>query len=305
MWVQGDLKDELGLSHRKAKKGRKKERSLSALEAAPMFDKDHNRSISDYEPAMTSSPGTSPPSESQAYLDTPPLGAEEMLTPAQYAYAKARDADLMPPSALGAVDAPSRASYYSVSEIPPPSPLPSPKYKYSDGTITSTPPSRRSSIATMRTIPQTPNVPLPQPRSPNLMLPGVGELTKRLGASHTSPTNPGSFEMRVRSPPLGSPGSSDLSHAQTRSASAASYATANEDAFVTADGGELSPHQQQQGFAHQQTLAPYNSYNQGDNVDTQTVRQSQYSQYSQFDGDRRASAVSAYSEVSWQGGMAM
>ncbi|KAE9393504.1 phospholipid-translocating P-type ATPase [Gymnopus androsaceus JB14] len=205
----------------------KKELSLSALEAAPMFDKDHNRSASD--------PGTHTPMGRQTYLDTPPLdGIAEEMTPAQYAYARSRSRadDLAPPSAPG--DGPSRASYYSASEIPPPSPLPSPKYKYADGTVTSTPPSRRSSVVTMRTIPQTPNVPLPshppQPRSPphSLSLPGaVGELTRRLsgGGSHPPPTSPGSFEMRVRSPPLGSP--SDFSHAQSRSASAASYATAH------------------------------------------------------------------------------
>ncbi|KAJ4469887.1 phospholipid-transporting ATPase 1 [Lentinula aciculospora] len=329
-WVQGDLKDQLGIGHRKGKS--RKEISVNALEAAPMFHDAHNRSASEisqnpYEPTLTSSPGTGGIALRQTYLDTPPLTdiAEEttMMTPVQYAYAST--IDLMPPATM-LPDGPSRASYYSASDLPPPSPLPSPKYKYSDGTITSTPPSRRSSIATMRTIPQTPSasVPLPPPplqqRSPNstLMLPGaVGELTRRLsgGGPYQSPQlSPQSYEMRVRSPPLGSPGTSDFNHTQ-RSASAASYATANDDYFIAGDeAGASMPHhaiEQMNAYsprhAQGQTLSPY--YNPQylgveEEFDTQTLRQSQYSQYSQND-DRRASAISGVSEVSWQGGRAV
>ncbi|KAH7868232.1 phospholipid-transporting ATPase 1 [Lentinula edodes] len=336
-WVRGDLKDQLGIGHRKG--NRQKDISVSALEAAPMFHDAHNRSASEisqnpYEPTLTSSPGTGGVPLRHTYLDTPPLTdiIEEttMASPVQYAYATSDD--LMPPSTI-LPDGPSRASYYSASDLPPPSPLPSPKYKYSDGTITSTPPSRRSSVATMRTVPpQTPpaNVPLPPPplqqRSPNttLMLPGaMGDLTRRLsggggGGSYQPPLSPQSYEMRIRSPPLGSPGTSEFSHAQ-RSASAASYATANDDYF-TAEGEAVvsMPHHHPQhqmfnsyGPGQGQTLSPY--YNQQypvqtpgveEDFDAQTVRQSQYSQYSQYD-DRRASAISGVSEFSWQGGRAM
>ncbi|KAJ3720646.1 hypothetical protein C8R42DRAFT_627902 [Lentinula raphanica] len=323
-WVRGDLKDQLGIGHRKGKS--RKEISANTIEAAPMFHDSHNRSASEisqnpYEPTMTSSPGTGGMGLRPTYLDTPPLTdiAEEtsMTTPVQYAYAT--DDVLIPPSTI-LPDGPSRASYYSASDLPPPSPLPSPKYKYSDGTITSTPPSRRSSLATMRTIAQTspPNLPshlLPQQRSPTstLMLPGaVGELTRRLsGGAHNPPLSPQSYEMRVRSPPLGSPGYSDVSHGQ-RSASAASYDyfTAEDDAAASVSQ-HRHPAPQPPGHEQGQTLTPY--YNQQypsqfgseEGFDAQTVRQSQYSQYSQYDDDRRASAISGVSDVSWQGGRAL
>jgi len=164
MWVKGDLKDQLGIGHHKGKKGAKRT-SVSVrlkIPLPPMFDKDHNRSASEfsqhnYEPALSSSPGTNTSMGRQTCLHMPPLdGIAEEMTPAQYAYARSRSRadDLAPPSAPG--DGPSRASYYeSASETPLPLPLPSPKYKYSDGTVTSTPPSRRSSVVTIRTFPHT------------------------------------------------------------------------------------------------------------------------------------------------------
>ncbi|KAJ3992228.1 phospholipid-transporting ATPase 1 [Lentinula boryana] len=335
-WVKGDLKDQLGIGHRKGES--KKDLSANTLEAAPMFHDSHNRSVSEisqnpYEPTLTSSPGIGGLVVRQTYLDTPPLTeiVEEtaMTTPGQYAYPTTND--LIPPSTI-LPDGPSRASYYSASDLPPPSPLPSPKYKYSDGTITSTPPSRRSSIATMKTVSQTPmvNISLPsipsQPRSPNstLMLPGaMGELTRRLSGSgsHQTSPSPQSYEMRVRSPPLGNPEPSDISHGQ-RSASAASYATVNDDYFTAEDGAVSSithhhhyPVQHSlaydPGHNQSQTLTPYyNQHHPGqlrveEESDAQTLRQSQYSQYSQYDDDRRASAASGVSEVSWQGGRAL
>ncbi|KIK63428.1 hypothetical protein GYMLUDRAFT_41114 [Collybiopsis luxurians FD-317 M1] len=335
MWVKGDLKDQLGIGHRK-KRG-KKEVDFSALEAAPMFQKAHSRSgseLSHYE-AVSSSPGTGAAGR-QTYLDTPPL-ASTPEEPAQYAYGKG--GDLMPPPMVspdGRGEGPSRASYYSASDLPPSSPLPSPKYKYSDGTITSTPPSRRSSMATVRTV-QThvaeplPSPPYPQqyqyqtkspPKSPprSLMPQAVGDLTRRLsGGQAASPSSPGSYEMRVRSPPLGSPLSSPGlqsdghgyvypggGHAQSRSASAASYATAHDEFYAAEDGhrqgsspgpGSKSPAPSQQTF-----LSPYPPH--GEEMDSRRV--SQYSQYSQSSAsdahERRASGVS---ETSWHGATAL
>jgi phospholipid-translocating ATPase len=328
MWVMGDLKDQLGIGHRKKKAT--KEASLNAIEAAPMFHNIHNRSMSEfsqnaYEPARTASPGTGAAAR-QTYLDTPPLNDIPEDETAQYAYGN----NLVPPATLSP-NGPSRASYYSASDVPPPSPLPSPKYKYPDGTITSTPPSRRSSTATVRTVRTTSNVPVPVPSPPpphsqsRSLLPGaVGELTRRLsgGGSHSNPSsNPGSYEMRVRSPPLGltNPGQSDShGHGQSRSASAASYTTAHDDIYNAEDNSQMSPHQQTFLTPHYTSYprvqtGPGIENAQGhmhgqDETDAQTLRQSQYSQYSQYsddrDHERRASALSGVSEVSWQGGTA-
>ncbi|KAK0451302.1 uncharacterized protein EV420DRAFT_1560180 [Desarmillaria tabescens] len=79
MWVKGDLKDQLGIRHRKAKN-----RNGDTLEAAPMFG--HGRSQSEmslsntpYEPALTSSPGPGNQPR-RTDLDTPPLDTN-LFTP--------------------------------------------------------------------------------------------------------------------------------------------------------------------------------------------------------------------------------
>ncbi|KAF5371423.1 hypothetical protein D9757_010009 [Collybiopsis confluens] len=323
MWVKGDLKDQLGIGHRKSRG--KKEVDFNALEAAPMFHGSHNRSASElsqnyYEPALTSSPGSRGIAR-QTHLNTPPMdeGVEAIVY--------GQGGELMPPTMLTSGGDVSRASYYSASEIPPPSPLPSPKYKYSDGTVTSTPPSRRSSIATMRTAATRTVVSLPSsppaqyqsyptasspPKSPakSLMPQAVGQLTRRLSSGgHGQPPSPQSYEMRVRSPPLGSPGVGG-GHSQSRSASVASYATAHDEFHVAEDGdvrlpSPRTPLPNQQTFLtpnytshpHPQFQAPADQEGEID------PRHSGYSQYSQYSaGDRRASGVS---ETSWQGATAL
>ncbi|KAA1479229.1 phospholipid-translocating P-type ATPase [Dentipellis sp. KUC8613] len=136
MWVKGDLKDRLGIKHRRDRKG-------AGLEASPMFSKPHSRSPSEisswqeegYQPALTSSPGdiNSPP-RAEKYLDTPPntspyisrtrsddsrngVTSDETLhgDVEQYAYANR-------PSP--------HPSYYSASDIPIPSPLPTAVYRH-------------------------------------------------------------------------------------------------------------------------------------------------------------------------------
>ncbi|KAJ7749855.1 hypothetical protein B0H14DRAFT_438518 [Mycena olivaceomarginata] len=149
MWVMGDLKDQLGLQHRNGKRRGGAHAVQEPSETAPMFYTDHARSVSDinqYEPANTFSPGTSIAAIPQPYSDrTPPNERDQgqyLYAPQpQQAQAQARG-HTSPASPNG--------SYYSVSELPPPSPQPSPKYKLPSGEITSTPPSRRSSIATTR-----------------------------------------------------------------------------------------------------------------------------------------------------------
>ena len=170
MWVKGDLKDQLGLSHRKAQKGKIMSDSNTVafdnnLEAAPMFANIHGRSLSDihhtYEPTMVDSPPYAASTTGQtSYTNTPPMNDIIELLPrelprelgVQYAQpitkpSTSSDLHLSPPTS----DTPSpKGSYYSVTDIPIPSPLPSPKYQLPSGEITTTPPSRRPSIATSR-----------------------------------------------------------------------------------------------------------------------------------------------------------
>ncbi|KAK7442780.1 phospholipid transporting ATPase [Stygiomarasmius scandens] len=239
MWVKGDLKDQLGIRHRNGKKNREGSGSSSSshLEAAPMFHQPHNRSGSEvsvnqmggYEPANTS-PQAYPPRST--YLDTPPMETDHSVSPGYPYPTQPNDASThlapssyRPPGSPGSPSAqgPSRASYYSASDIPPPSPLPSPKYKYSDGTVTSTPPSRRTSIATTRSgaAPSSPPVPMPgqaypypyggqsQPQTP--VHPDYSQSQTSnagrywgAGPSRSPPRqpSPGVYEMRVRSPPI-------------------------------------------------------------------------------------------------------
>ncbi|KAG5641467.1 hypothetical protein DXG03_005130 [Asterophora parasitica] len=272
MWVKGDLKDQLGIDRRRAKK--LPQGSQSTLEAAPMFQQGHhNRSLSEmesihdrYEPTMTSSPGMGQ-TPRQTYLDTPPMSqaANSPIPAAQYPHVKtnlSQETHLSPhlsphpPGGRFDTNTSPQPSYYSASELPPQSPLPSPKYKYPDGEITSTPPSRRTSIATTRAsgrgaaqvpLPTSPPAPASPPplRSPNtLQVPGA----------------PGTFEMqmRVQSPPddHDPPTPQYYGHGYDRSGSSTSYNTAADEFWTAEDDagntydharGQLSP-----GLPHQQ-----------------------------------------------------
>ncbi|KAF8154452.1 phospholipid-transporting ATPase 1 [Crassisporium funariophilum] len=244
LWVKGDLKDQLGLSHRKAKKNSQKINStLSNLEAAPMFQEQHSRSLSElsahhnYESAMTSSPNFNATSR-QTYLDTPPMSEATDLPPhepgVQYARVHSnlmQESHLSPPGAdHRLISVSPQPSYYSASDLPPASPLPSPRYRYPNGEISSTPPSRRTSVATSRatSIRGAPQAPMPtsplpaQPRSPNsgLLLPVPQQYGKGPSISDHS-----AYEMRVRSPPNDEASSRSHGHGYERSASEASYAS--------------------------------------------------------------------------------
>ncbi|KAG6839960.1 hypothetical protein C0991_010025 [Blastosporella zonata] len=205
------------------------------LEAAPMFQEQHNRSHSEvsihdrYEPTMTSSPGPKD-STRPTYLDTPPMSqANDLPLPnIQYAHVKSnmdQETHLSPNPAGNQPDMnPSpQPSYYSVSELPPQSPLPSPKYKLSTGEITNSPPppSRPASLATIRAPVLPPS--LPHPRAPDtLYAPGAA-------------SSPGTYEMQTRNtrtPP------NDHEHhygqGYERSGTSTSYNTAA-DGYWTAD----------------------------------------------------------------------
>ncbi|PPQ70040.1 hypothetical protein CVT25_006368 [Psilocybe cyanescens] len=344
MWVKGDLKDQLGLSHRK----NRKEKSPRNLEAAPMFAGQHTRSLSEissihnYEPAHISSPAPQG-TPRQTYLDTPPMNESLELPPrepgVQYAQVRNQpisDTHLSPLPVGGRFDnsVSPQPSYYSASDLPPASPLPSPKYRYPNGEITSTPPSRRTSIATSRAASVSargaphnpmPTAPLPQqPLSPNpLLVPG-------------SPYGPGQmseaaqYEMQVRSGQQQqqyqqySPGSvappspyGSLNRAQSN-ASHATYATAADDFYDAQDGmretnmGYLSP--EPQTYGHQpQTVVYAQQYN--NNYQQEQQQQHFYPAVLTADeiNDEDGSTVrghhrpvSAMSNVStWEGGRAL
>ncbi|KAK0224812.1 phospholipid-translocating P-type ATPase [Armillaria nabsnona] len=269
MWVKGDLKDQLGIRHRKAKN-----RNGDTLEAAPMFG--HGRSQSEmslsntpYEPALTSSPGPGNQPR-RTDLDTPPL-----------------DTNLSPRGFNRRNETP--ASYYSVSDIPPPSPLPSPKYRYTDGSITSTPPSRRTSIATTH---RGTRASSPPPLSPPII---------NVPATHgrSTPYDTGdTYEMDVRTPP--SVSSHSHHHVDRSTASEASFATAYDD-FHTSDETVVgSPPVSSSGHLTPGPRSGEGGYYSGQYLQSPTFQQQQQEQPSdpQYD-DRRASTVS------WQGGQAL
>ncbi|KAK7062688.1 phospholipid transporting ATPase [Paramarasmius palmivorus] len=310
-WVAGNLKDQLGIRHRKDR--RNQSVSSSTLEAAPMFHQAHNRSVSEaslnnpYEPAMSRSPGDGyPPLHApHSYADTPPMSeAYDAIHPDQgpSQYASYPQQHLGPPTAYNGSLSPGpsspgpRGSYYSASDIPPPSPMPSPQYRYPDGTVTSTPPppSRRGSVATRASVPSSPRAPMPSP--PTLQPPSgpAAGLVRRLsGGASQYPHDPGSYEMRVRSPPLSGNSHSDSGHDHQslqyhghgeRSASAASamsYATANE---------EMWDHRQQLSTQYN----PSHRYTQHKVLRDTTPMRTSHNMM-----DRRASAMS------WQGGRAL
>ena len=326
MWVTGDLKDQLGISRRKPKKNHKSE---SALEAAPMFLEQHNRSTSEfstghnnYEPASLAN--TAPPR--QMYPDTPPMSETVELLPTgvQYAHVRTNPIDEHSLSPLPVDPRQQQSispnpSYYSASDLPPSSPLPSPKYQYPSGEVTSTPPSRRTSVAASRTTsvsargpPQTPmpTTPLPpqppQPHSPALLVPGP-----------YIPKDSAAYEMQVRSGQSGhveegSGGGSNHGHVYPRSASEASYASyataadefwAAEDGAGGSVGGHLHPPTQPQ--LQPQPPTQSQSHPQ-DGSDTPYPQRQHYLGDDEDDRETVTGHHRPVSEVStWEGGRAL
>ncbi|KDQ51836.1 hypothetical protein JAAARDRAFT_198713 [Jaapia argillacea MUCL 33604] len=231
MWVQGDLKDQLGIRrHRDRKRG--------DLESAPMFQKPHSRSESElssihhgYEPALTRSPGDTQvalaqplgyhnaPSQSAIYggvaivpdYDQRVEDGEEqdvVLTPRQYS-----EGHIHTPTAAEAW----RHSYYSASDIPPPSPLPSPKMGYLSGasnSFSTSPPSTSRTPTSAAFTSEKIHTP-----------PGLYNETLQVPRGGSS-REPESFELRVRSPPQDA--GSRSTPTDRRDPSDASFATADE-----------------------------------------------------------------------------
>ncbi|RXW17346.1 hypothetical protein EST38_g8500 [Candolleomyces aberdarensis] len=276
-WVVGDLKDQLGIGHRKGRKG--KQMSASSLEAAPMMMVPQNHSFSDLNNGYEA---PSPrPRSGDKYLDSPPMAETHELTtrdPVQYAQVKANTNDLLTPHHYvdrQTASVSPQPSYYSASEIPPPSPLPSPKYKYPSGEVTSTPPpvSRRGSQASrLGASPHAPpTVPLPpHPQSP----PGLGgssfaaaqqQVLQAQQGQQQQAFPPSSF-LQPQSAAAGSsshlrgPSSSSsvnqYGHGYERSGSSASYAT--NVSYATA-----TDHMWGEQPTPQQSQHPNNPYYQG------------------------------------------
>lgn len=236
MWVQGDLKDRLGIEHRSGKKRN--------LEFTPIFHEPHSRSISEsihneYEPTGTRSPGSGEVAKDNTLLDTPPLSRVddtdlEMQTHRSHivtrpSYDMANDITNEkhnPTASWNSEPVSPHPSYYSASDIPLPSPELSPVYRYTTGEIASNPPSRALSQYTVRSGgPSSPPRSSPTPRLPYSLQPPRQQHGSNRRSDNIS--DPGTFEMRIRSPPHSpsfipmSREASDISHA--------SYATAQED----------------------------------------------------------------------------
>ena len=189
MWVKGDLKEQLGIPHRRnGQKGRD-------LEFEPMFHNPHARSVSEmsnwqeivYEPTFNSSPnGIGTPSTAERNLDTPPqnspyVAAQAYATMSEDAFHGDRSQLLSPAggssSSMRAFTVDSSHSYYSVNDIPPPSPQASPRF------------------ASPRDL-----YPQPSP-SPNLSVAGADPSHSHPARSSLLEIPANAYEMRVRGTP--------------------------------------------------------------------------------------------------------
>lgn len=252
MWVKGDLKDRLGIQHRRSEK-----KKSDKLEFTPMFHEPHTRSVSEisvlhnpYEPTMTRSPGISLTAmQDTSLLDTPPFNAAGKSDVEAQAYASYT---ITKPSLEGEIHTPlptnlrnptgrasepvsPQPSYYSVSDIPEPSPTPSPVYRLATGEVTSNPPTHIQPPYLVQgdVGPSSLKTTLAPPSPYTLQPPSQNYGSNRLSDSSEA-TSPGIYEMRVRSPPhdphdrypsTPPPNRSDLS----RGPSEKSYATAQEE----------------------------------------------------------------------------
>lgn len=216
-WVKGDLKDRLGIAHRRG--------GARNLEAAPLCKSPHLRSVSEAEPAeyhpvLTRSPGSaalSPPTASQPGFGSPM--PEIDLEDAQYVLVDAPPAHLRPGG--GDLRSSLIPSYYSASALPPPSPLPPVQYGPMSPPLSSSggPSSPRHPLEGRETlsVPPSPVYGLTAQHQQPSQPPSPGYLSA--GQSAYAPP-PSAYEMRVRSP--GAPSLSD------RAPSEATFVTARE-----------------------------------------------------------------------------
>lgn len=250
MWVVGDLKDRLGIQHRRGSKRQKTDR----LEFTPMFHEPHTRSVSEvsilgrnqYEPTLTRSPGLSSPLPSRmqdtSLLDTPPLSKMDDVERQTYFVTKpsmeidtSRDAAGNSRSTQSVSPQP---SYYSASDIPEPSPIPGSVYKLTTGEITNSPPPRAGSSSVTVNVPSAPPSSSSHTHTLQPPLTNYGHGRRSTGSEVVDASNPEVYEMRIRSPrhdrddhnlsPSPTP-HSDSTLSRRPSASDISYATAEEE----------------------------------------------------------------------------
>lgn len=250
-WVMGDLKDRLGIEHRKARKNRPNAHELSPaidLEATSMMRKPHARSLSEvslnqppgYVEVRTHSPGQSPGLGAGYRGDAGPSpprspgGGQD----AQYLYVNQHgsppSAGLSPGQQRSFASPSPNPSYYSASELPPPSPQPEPTYRYPGGETTTTPPpmSRRGSVASRKsnaTLHQHQQQGRANPPMPIHVSPPSASSSGQGEKGVMSPTG-SSYEMTLQTPTQGH----QYGHQVQRSASEASFATA--ESYWSDDG---------------------------------------------------------------------
>lgn len=139
MWVKGDLKDRLGIKHRhRHDQNVPVDGPSSDLEGTPMFREPHARSTSEmstadiYQPGLPRVLGNGKQSDTTQQINT--LLAAPSSSPQHIPMAStSEDGDMTPTSPISearpTVMSPSpQPSYYSASDIPLPSPLPSPVF---------------------------------------------------------------------------------------------------------------------------------------------------------------------------------
>ena len=250
MWVLGDLKDRLGIMHRRDRK------KAAAAEQTPMFHNPHYRSESEisqneeyatpqsYTPPMPRTPAT----DGSPRVTAPLMDGQSPRQPEEDSYVvhgSPSPSPMLRRDQLNGSPSLQRLSYYSASNIPPPSPLPESNrfHEYSRNssarnTAYGEPPMSAVSHSSV-TYGQAPASPhhLSPPPSAMLQVPGMR-------SQQRSPLTAEQYEMSVRTPTSEQwaaypqdPHSQDLrtpTGAHTPGATEDSYATAqdmDEDAY--------------------------------------------------------------------------
>lgn len=187
------MKDRLGIRHRKASKNA---RALSDLETAPMFREPHARSASEltlphlYEPTRMSPESSDVNEKRQAgYADDSLEIERSTTTPPPLINVGSSEMVDVPAIQVQATSLTSRhASYYSSSDIPPPSPIPPSLYRFANGEIGEKSSHSRAASSSS-----------PTSVIPSLPEPGYGARSpSSMGAEAAGPE---SFEMHVRHAP--------------------------------------------------------------------------------------------------------
>ena len=230
----GDLKDKLGIKHRKEKKDRGP--SPRNLEAAPMIHEQHTRSISELSANHTYE-------STLSVAMAPEIGISQYSLPSELLLSSAKQdsqTSLMPmPSTSPARfdNVSPQLSYYSASDIPQSSPLPPTLYKLASGEITTTPPTPKTTSNSMHSsLPPTSSSKNASLRPPSSQRPANGLLRRLSGSSGSRHEEPGTFEMRNLQPsqPSGRPQRRDRDSRMPGATTHTSYETV-EDEFWTSE----------------------------------------------------------------------